>query len=468
MKKFLDEQFLLQNSTAQKLYNDFAKDLPIIDYHNHLPPEDIVNDRVFKNITEAWLEGDHYKWRAMRANGVDEKYCTGDASPHDKFLKWAETVPYTMKNPLYHWTHLELQRYFQITKLLNPETAEDIFIETNQLLSSSGTVDLLLKMNVEVVCTTDDPTDDLSFHRKWKEMQIDMVLLPTFRADKVLQVENVGEWNRYIEKLEQITNISIKDFQGLMDALESRHDFFHSVGCRLSDNGLQTLYSDPFTESEINVSLVRLRNNDEIDNISVNQFRSAVLLELSKLNHKKGWTQQFHIGALRNTNKRMMLSLGPDTGFDSIGDENQAVTMARFFDTLDASNQLAKTIIYNLNPADNAVFASMIGNYNDGTIAGKMQFGSGWWYLDQKDGIEQQINVLSNMGLLSRFVGMLTDSRSFLSFPRHEYFRRVLCNVLGTDIENGELPNDISWIGKLIKDICYYNAREYFQFQKSS
>ncbi|MBV6645010.1 MAG: glucuronate isomerase [Cyclobacteriaceae bacterium] len=464
MRKFLDDNFLLETKSAQELYHAFAKDLPIIDYHCHLPPKDILNNRVFNSITEAWLEGDHYKWRAMRTNGVDERYCTGDASDQEKFMKWAETVPYTMRNPLYHWTHLELQRYFGIEDILGPDTAEDIYIETNRQLANMSTNAIFEKMKVEVVCTTDDPIDSLEYHQTWTEEGHDLILAPTFRADKVLFTADLKVWNTYIDQLARAAGVEINTYHQLLEALSNRHDFFHSLGCRLSDNGLETLSVEDYTGSEITGIFTKLRGGAVVPEVEAEKYRSAILVELAHMNHAKGWTQQYHLGALRNNNTRMMNKLGLDTGFDSIGDFPLAQQMSKFFDRLDSTDQLAKTIIYNLNPADNALFATMIGNFNDGSTAGKMQFGSGWWFLDQKDGIEQQINALSNMGLLSRFVGMLTDSRSFLSFPRHEYFRRVLCNIFGNDIEKGELPNDLNWIGQIVQQISYYNAKEYFQF----
>ena len=464
MKSFLDQQFMLNSNTAQMLYHEYAAKMPIIDYHSHLSPADIVNDRIFNNITEAWLEGDHYKWRAMRANGIDERCCTGEASDSEKFHKWAETVPYTMRNPLYHWTHLELQRYFEIRDPLNPDTAEAIYAKTGEKLQSMSTQALLAMMNVEVVCTTDDPIDSLSAHQEWKQSGKTMLLIPAFRPDKVLFTEE-DSWNAYIDQLSDVSNIEIDNYENLIGALKVRHDYFHANKCRLSDNGLGHMYADNFSLKGVQRIFDELRAGKKVKKKSADKFRSAVLLELGRMNHARGWTQQYHLGALRNNNTRMLGRLGKDTGFDSMGDFNQAQSLSRFLDRLDSTDQLAKTIVYNLNPADNAVMATMMGNFNDGSVPGKMQFGSGWWYLDQKDGIEQQLNTLSNMGLLSRFVGMLTDSRSFLSFPRHEYFRRVLCNLIGSDVEKGELPNDTQWLGKIVQDISYNNALSYFNFQ---
>ena len=466
MKEFLDKNFLLQSNTAEKLYHEHAKNLPIIDYHCHLPPEDIANNRKFETLTQIWLNGDHYKWRAMRANGISEKYCTGKKSDEEKFMKWAETVPYTMRNPLYHWTHLELRRYFNINKLLNTDSAKEIYETCNILLNTDGfsTQNLLRKMNVEIVCTTDDPIDSLEHHKKISDDNFDIKVLPTFRPDKALAIENPITYNQYLNKLGELTGLDIISFTELIDALKKRHDFFAGMGCKLSDHGIDTFYAENFTIGEISKIFQKIRSGKTPDSYETQKYKSAMLLELGIMNHEKGWTQQFHYGALRNNNSLMLNRTGPDTGFDSIGDEPVARSMSLFLNRLVSSEKLTKTIIYNLNPKDNELVASMTGNFQDGTIPGKIQFGSGWWFLDQKNGIEQQLNSLSSMGLLSRFVGMLTDSRSFLSYPRHEYFRRVLCNLIGEDVEKGELPADIKLSGKLVQDICYYNANNYFQF----
>ena len=464
MREFLADNFLLYTKTAERLYFDFAEKMPIIDYHCHLSEKDIVENRVFNTITQAWLEGDHYKWRAMRANGVDEHYCTGDASDQDKFQKWAETVPYTLRNPLYHWTHLELKRYFKIDQLLDGKSASDIYNESTNQLRKTGTQHLLDKMNVEVICTTNDPIETLENHIKWKSLSKEMILVPTFRSDKILFTDNTTEWNRYVDQLSDVSGVEIHKYEDLLEAIKERHDYFHEAGCRLSDNGLSHIYAQEYTDREIKETFNALRSGKSIGKIAGDQLRSAILFETARMHAEKGWTQQFHLGALRNNNDRMHQLLGPDTGFDSIGDFTQAETMSKFFNRLEQEERLAKTIVYNLNPSWNEVFATMMGNYNDGSVAGKMQFGSGWWFLDQKDGMERQMNTLSNMGLISRFVGMLTDSRSFLSFPRHEYFRRILCNLFGRDIENGELPKDVEWVGKVIEDICYNNARKFFEF----
>ena len=465
MKPFLNEHFLLENNFSQKLYHDFAADMPIIDYHNHLPPSEIATNKNFKNITEAWLKGDHYKWRAMRANGIDEKYITGDGNDKSKFLKWSETVPYSMRNPLYHWTHLELQRYFGIKELLSEKTGEAIYENANaQLVSADfSTQSLLTKMNVKVVCTTDDPTDNLEHHAKLKDENWDCKMLPGFRPDKLIVIDNPDFINK-IHELESVTDRPIRDLMDLLAALLNRIEFFHSLGGRIADHGLSQLYGLDFTDDEVDKTLRKRLSGQAIFAGEAIQFQSCILYYLAKMYHDKGWVMQFHLGALRNNNQRLMDQVGADVGCDSIGDFSQAQGLSRFFNRLDSEEKLTKTIIYNLNPRDNEVFATMVGNFNDGSVAGKIQWGSGWWFLDQKDGMEDQMNVLSNMGLLSRFVGMLTDSRSFLSFPRHEYFRRILCNLIGKDIEKGELPNDIDWLGQMVQDICYNNAANYFDF----
>jgi len=467
MKAFLDQDFLLQSTTAQTLYHQYAAEMPIIDYHNHLVPQQIADDHQFDNITQAWLYGDHYKWRAMRAHGVDEKYITGNASDEEKFMKWAETVPYTMRNPLYHWTHLELQRYFGVTEVLNSASAKRIYDHCAALLKTPeySVKNLLLKMNVKVLCTTDDPIDDLGYHKQIKASGYAIKVLPTFRPDKAMAVDDVATFNAYVKSLAQVVGYGIKDLSTYKKAIGERHDYFHACGGRLSDHGLEHIYAEDYTEEQIAKIFGQLISGANVSDHEKWQFKSAMLVYFAHLDHAKGWTQQFHLGALRNNNARLLGSLGPDTGFDSIGDFKQAKPLSKFLNHLDSTNQLAKTILYNLNPGDNELLATMTGNFQDGTIVGKMQFGSGWWFLDQKDGMERQINALSNMGLLSHFVGMLTDSRSFLSFPRHEYFRRILCNLMGQDVENGELPADMEWLGKLVKDISYTNASEFFNFE---
>ena len=468
MKNFLDEHFLLNTKTAQTLYHQYAKDMPVIDYHCHLLPAQIASDHQFQNITEAWLYGDHYKWRAMRTNGIDESYVTGNKSDLEKFQQWAATVPYTLRNPLYHWTHLELQRYFGITDVLSSKNANEVFEKASALLQTPAfsVRNLLRKMNVALVCTTDDPLDDLAFHHQMKKEGFEIPILPAFRPDNAMNVSDPENFNKYIQKLQAVTGISIASFDDYLYALQSRHDYFAEAGCSVSDHGLEEIYAEDFTGSEIDAIFNKIHGGKSLNEIEQRKFKSAMLIHFAEWDHEKSWVQQFHLGALRNNNARMLNQLGPDTGWDSIGDFSQGKALAKFLGKLDTENKLAKTIIYNLNPADNELMATMVGNFNDGSVAGKVQYGSAWWFLDQKDGMVKQMNALSNMGLLSKFVGMLTDSRSFLSFPRHEYFRRILCNLFGEEIENGEMPNEIEWVGNIIQDICYRNARNYFNWQK--
>ncbi|GAK98054.1 uronate isomerase [Nonlabens tegetincola] len=465
MSFFIGDDFLLETDFAKTLYHNHAKNLPIIDYHNHLSPQEIATDRTFENISQVWLAGDHYKWRAMRAYGINEKYITGDATDKEKFLKWAEVVPYTVRNPLYHWTHLELKNYFGINELLSTKTAVGIWDETSEILkqSSHSANGLLKLMNVESLCTTDDPTDDLEYHKAISNNSSRVKTLPTFRPDKAFAIENGQEYLDYIDRLSQVSGVQISTFSDLIEALQNRVNFFHENGCRLSDHGLEQLYvvQDEF---DVNSAFAKALQKQPLSLNEIQSFKTIIMCELGKMYHQNGWTQQLHLGPIRNNNKRLLKELGSDTGFDSIGDFPQAVGLSSFLNELDATDQLAKTIIYNLNPSDNEVFATMAGNFNDGSIRGKVQYGSAWWFLDQKDGMEKQLNTLSNQGLLSCFVGMLTDSRSFLSFPRHEYFRRILCNLIGNDIANGELPNDPEHLGKIVSDICYHNAKNYFNF----
>ena len=466
MKKFLDQDFLLDNNTAKRLYHESASPMPIIDYHCHLIPGQIAGDIKFENLTQIWLAGDHYKWRAMRANGVEEMYCTGNASDEEKFMKWAETVPDTLRNPLYHWTHLELQRYFGINELLNPSTARRIYDRANELLATEdfSVRSLIRKMNVEVICTTDDPVDSLEHHRKIKEDGFETRVLPAWRADKAMMVEDPDTYNLYINKLEEASDTTISSYMDLLTALNKRHDFFHEMGCRISDHGLASFYADEFDHSEIEKIFVKVQKGRLPNEKEVRQFKSALLFELAVMDKEKDWAQQFHVGAIRNNSSRRLHEVGPDSGFDSIGDFEMAGAMSRFFDKLDELDQLTKTILYNVNPGDNALMVTMASSFNDGAIPGKMQFGSGWWFLDQKFGMIDQMNTLSSLGLLSRFVGMLTDSRSFMSYPRHEYFRRILCNLVGTDVENGEIPDNHEMLESLVKNICYFNAKKYFGF----
>ncbi|MDN5217022.1 glucuronate isomerase [Fulvivirgaceae bacterium BMA12] len=464
MKNFLDDDFLLQTKTAEILYHDYASKLPIIDYHCHLSPQEIAEDKSFSNLTEIWLNGDHYKWRAMRTFGVDEQYITGDKDDFEKFEKWAATVPNTIRNPLFHWTHLELKNYFGIDSLLTPQTATQVYNNCSDQLQTSGysTNALLKKMNVETVCTTDDPIDSLCFHRQVNAEHFSM--FPAFRPDRVLGIENVNDFNGYIQKLSEASQTEINGLADLLEALQKRVDFFHEQGARLSDHGLEHIYAEDFTEKSVDATLKTALSSGQIEPSKALEYKSAILYHLGQMYYDKGWVQQFHLGALRNVSSRQLQSLGGDAGVDSIGDFDQARSLAKFLDRLDAGNKLAKTILYNLNPRDNEVMATMVGNFNDGSIRGKIQFGAAWWFLDTKDGMEKQLNALSNLGLLSCFVGMLTDSRSFLSFPRHEYFRRILCNLIGNDVENGELPNDSKWLGEIVSNICYHNAKQYFDF----
>lgn len=462
---FINDNFLLENKYAEELYHNYSKNQPIIDYHNHLNPQFIAEDKIFENITQVWINGDHYKWRAMRTLGINEQFVTGNGSDKDKFLNWGKTVPYTMRNPLYHWTHLELARYFDIYDLLNEKSAEKIYIETSEKINSQAysTQNLLKKVNAELVCTTEDPIDSLEFHQKFANNSTGIKMSTAFRPDKAILIANDG-YNAYLDTLGDVSGIAINTYADLQSALRKRIEFFNANGCKLSDHGLNQIDFENFTENEINVIFKKKRENGELSPEEVLKFHSAILVFLSETYHEFGWVQQFHLGALRNNNARMHRILGPDTGWDSIGDYPQAQKLSAFLNALDSKDKLTKTIIYNLNPADNEVMATMIGNFNDGSVRGKVQFGSGWWFLDQKDGMTKQLNALSNMGLISCFVGMLTDSRSFLSFPRHEYFRRILCNLLGDEIKRGELPNDMEWIGKLVSDISYNNAKEYFKF----
>lgn len=465
--KFINDNFLLENKFSEELYHDYAKKQPIIDYHNHLLPQEILEDRVFNNLTKVWINGDHYKWRAMRTLGVNEKFITGDASDKEKFIQWAKTVPYTMRNPLYHWTHLELSRYFDIDDLLNEKSAEKIYEVTSEKLSTSSYScrNLLHKVNAEVVCTTEDPIDTLEHHKALKNSDFKIKVGTAFRPDKAILIASEG-FNDYINKLGEVANVNIESYQNLKDALRSRIEYFHANGCRLCDHGLNKISFETFTENEVDEILKKKINGEPLSNNEVLKYETAVLLFLAETYHEFGWVQQFHLGALRNNNKRMLKVLGPDTGWDSIGDYSQAQKLSNFLNELDSKDKLTKTILYNLNPADNEVMATMIGNFNDGSLKGKVQFGSGWWFLDQKDGMEKQMNALSNMSLISCFIGMLTDSRSFLSFPRHEYFRRILCNLFGQEIERGELPKEeMEWIGQMVADISYYNAKNYFDFQ---
>ena len=462
------KNFLLKTRRAETLYHDYAEALPIIDYHCHLSPKDIAENRQFQNLAHVWLYGDHYKCRAMRASGVDERFITGDAGDREKFQRWAETVPKTLRNPLYHWTHLELKRPFGIVdRLLDAATAGSIWDECNRKLATPqfSTQGILKQMNVEVVCTTDDPVDTLEYHEQYSSSGGGTKMFPAFRPDKALAVEDSKAFAGYVKSLSRSANIDITSYDRFLDALRSRFDYFSNHGCRLSDHALNTMYAEDYTDAQVKTIFKKLLRKKTLSPAEVAVFKSAMLYELGVLNWEYRWVQQYHIGALRNNNTRMMRTLGPDTGFDSIGDEPIARPMAKFFDRLDKENKLAKTILYNLNPRDNEMYAAMIGSFQDGSVAGKMQYGAAWWFLDQKDGMTRQIEALSNMGLLGQFVGMITDSRSFLSYPRHEYFRRLICGILGAEMEQGVLPDDTGLVGALVKDICYNNAKRYFEFK---
>ncbi|MCC7087113.1 MAG: glucuronate isomerase [Pirellulales bacterium] len=465
---FISENFLLDTPTAQRLFHDYARDLPIIDYHCHLPPKEIAEDHKFANITRIWLDGDHYKWRAMRTCGVAEQFITGDASDKERFFRWAETVPKLLRNPLYHWTHMELKRPFGIQdRLLSSDTAEEIWETCNEKLRepSFSCRGLLRQMNVELVCTTDDPVDSLDHHRLLSaDSTTGFTVLPAWRPDRAMEVAAPNRFNAWVDALETSADVSINDFDSLLGALRKRHDYFHRMGCRLSDHGLEQIDAVDYTLTEVEQCYRRVREGQPLGGLEAAKFRSAMLYEFAVMDQEKDWTQQYHLGALRDCNSRM----SPTLGYDSIGDFPQAAGLARLLDRLDANQQLGRTILYNVNPRDNAVVATMCGNFQDGVTKGKIQFGSAWWFLDQLDGMRQQLDCLSNMGVLSCFVGMLTDSRSFLSYPRHEYFRRLLCNILGEEIESGRVPRDFKLVGSMIQDICYRNAKQYFRFQQEA
>lgn len=467
----ITENFLLQNQTAVELYHDYAKAQPIIDYHCHLPPKEIAENKKFANLTQIWLYGDHYKWRAMRTNGVNEKFITGDASDWEKFLAWAETVPKTLRNPLYHWTHMELKRPFGISgKLLNKDTAKEIWEACNAKFARDefSTRGIMQQFNVRLVCTTDDPTDSLEYHQRIRQdTGFNIRVLPAFRPDKGMAIENGAAFREWVSKLAAAADVDIKNFSDYVTALRRRRDFFHAQGCRLSDHGIETAYAEDYTETEVKSIFKKALTGNDLDHSEVLKFKSAMLYELGLMYHEKGWAQQFHIGALRNNNSRMFRALGPDRGFDSIGDFEIARPLAKLLNRLDDGNKLAKTILYNLNPRDNELMATMIGNFQDGSVAGKVQYGSAWWFLDQLDGMKKQLDALSNMSLLSRFIGMITDSRSFLSYPRHDYFRRLLCNVFGEEMEKGLIPNNMALVGNMVADISFNNANEYFGFDLS-
>jgi len=463
MNGFLTEEFLLSNETARRLYHQFAAPQPIVDYHCHLSPRDIAQNRQFANLFEIWLEGDHYKWRAMRANGVAEKYITGDATPYEKFLAWARTVPYTLRNPLYHWTHLELQRYFGVIQLLDETSAPSIWERANAALSSDLTAHAILKkFRVEIVCTTDDPTDDLCHHRAIAKSNLPTQVFPAFRPDKALAIGD-AQFLPWIEQLSKAANVAVDNLNSFLTALRSRHDYFHSLGCRLSDHGLEHCYATPCSEPSATQIFAKARERQSITGDERIQFASFMMLFFGRLDAEKGWTKQLHLGALRSVNTAARRNLGPDTGYDAIGDFPQGRHLCAYLDLLAQESALPQMILYNMNPKDTFQFATIAGSFQDGTRPGKIQFGSAWWFLDQKQGMTAQIDALSNAGLLSRFVGMVTDSRSFMSYPRHEYFRRILCDIVGRDVTHGELPDDDALLGRLIQDVCYQNAKNYLQ-----
>lgn len=461
--QFIHDDFLLRSATARRLYHGFAAPQPILDYHSHLPSRDIAEDRHFRDLFEIWLEGDHYKWRAMRANGIAERFCTGDAAPYEKYLAWARTAPSTLRNPLYHWTHLELQRYFGLGTLLDQTSAKSVWDSAyTQLQHSDLTArGILKKFHVRVLCTVDDPCDPLQYHQAIAQSQQGFSILPTFRPDKAFRVDSPSEFNDWLKRLEAASNLSIDTLRDFLDALKQRHDYFHANGGRLSDHGLNYCFAVPATEQQASSIFAKVRSGTSPTTQETEQFASYLFLYFGHLDAQKGWTKQLHLGAQRNVNTRMFRQLGPDTGFDSMGDFPQNASLCAFLDQLDREHALPKTIVYNANPADNYAIATAIGSFQEGPVPGKVQFGSGWWFLDQKEGIEWQLNTLSYTGLLARFIGMLTDSRSFMSFPRHEYFRRILCNLLGTDVENGELPNDEKLLGTMVQNICFKNAQQY-------
>ena len=467
MKTFINDDFMLTNDYARELYHTSAENQPIIDYHCHLVPQMIADNYQFADLTEVWLGGDHYKWRAMRGNGVPEEFITGKADGYAKFEKWAETVPYTMRNPLYHWTHLELSRVFGVDKILKPETAREIYDECSTKLQTPEFrgQELMKKFNVEVVCTTDDPADSLEFHQQIKDNPFGVKVLPTWRPDKAMVVEKPQQYREYIQKLSDVSGVAINNYQDLLTALQKRQDFFYEMGCRISDHGLETFYAEDFTMEEVDQIFKNTLEGIQPTQEEVLKFKSAILLDFARMDHAKGWAQQFHIGAIRDNNTRMFNLLGPDTGYDAIHDVQCAAAGHKFFNTLALEDKLTKTILYNLNPKDNEVLTTMAYTFNDGTCPGKIQLGSGWWFLDQEDGMRKQMNALSALGLLSRFVGMLTDSRSFLSYPRHEYFRRILCNLLGEDLKAGKLPvSEMDFLHQMVKGISYENAKNYFNF----
>lgn len=466
-KPFINDDFMLGNEYARELYHMSAEPMPVIDYHCHLVPEMIACNHQFRDLTEVWLGGDHYKWRAMRGNGVGEEYITGSADSYAKFEKWAETVPYLMRNPLYHWTHLELARVFEISDILNPSSARRIYDECTEMLQSPEFrgQELMKKFNVEVVCTTDDPVDSLEWHRQIKEKPFGVKVLPTWRPDKALAVETPEVYSAYMERLSEVSGVQIDDYEDLLKALKIRQDYFEEMGCRVSDHGMDTFYAEDFTMDEVDSIFRKVLGGGNLTQIEIHKFKSALMLDFARLDHAKGWAQQFHIGPIRDNNRKMFRLLGPDAGFDAIDDKPCSAAGHKFLSRLSEEDRLTRTILYNLNPKDTEVLATMAYTFNDSTCPGKIQLGSAWWFLDQEDGMRKQMNALSSLGLLSRFVGMLTDSRSFISYPRHEYFRRILCNLLGQDLADGKLPvSEMDFIHRMVSDISYNNAKNYFGF----
>lgn len=465
MQSFMDDDFLLQTETARMLYHEHAAKMPILDYHCHLPPEDVARDRRFDNLGELWLGGDHYKWRAMRSNGIPERFITGDATWREKFQKWAETVPMTLRNPLYHWSHLELRRYFDIHTLINEKTADEIYDRASELLRQPGfsARNLMRKMNVRAVCTTDDPLDSLQSHRHVAEEGFEIAVRPTFRPDRLMNLQDSAAWSKLVDQLEACSGYTVTDAESFLEAVDRRHGFFHEQGCRISDHGIAFVPDAVADATQINAIFERARSGGCVEQEDQYRFQFWFLREVCRMNHRRGWAQQIHTGVFRNNNQRRFEQLGPDSGFDSVGDFRQGPGLARLLDALDQTGELARTVLYNIHPGDNELMVTLAGCFQDESCPGKIQFGSGWWFLDQKEGMEKQLNALSALGLLSRFVGMLTDSRSFLSYPRHEYFRRILCNLIGTDVERGEIPFDQDLLGQMVENISYNNARDYFR-----
>ena len=466
MTTYIHNNFLLFSNSAERLYHDYAAKMPIIDYHCHLSPDEVADDKTWKNLSQVWLYGDHYKWRAMRSNGINERFCTGDATDREKFDAFAKTMPDLLRNPLYHWSHLELKRYFDIEDLLSPSTADRIWDATKERMTEDFSARTLMQQSqVRTICTTDDPIDSLEQHKRVAaDESFDISMLPTWRPDRAMAAEDSLSYNSYLDTLAEVADCNITFFSDLIDALKKRHDYFHTQGCRLSDHGLDTCYADTYSDAAIDAIFNKVRGGSELSSAELLKFKSAMMMEFGRMDAEKGWTAQLHIGAMRNNNSKMYNLLGPDTGFDSIGDDSYAGSLTAYFDRLNSEGKLPKTILYNINPCDNEMLATLIGCFQDGVTSGKLQLGSGWWFLDQKDGMTRQVEALSQLGLLSRFVGMVTDSRSFLSYTRHEYFRRILCNILGSEMEQGIIPKDFDLVGSLVENISYNNAAKYFEF----